>query len=394
MAGKYSFFANAKHPELNYSTFEIAVEAPVLEDLRLRLERTRWNDSVQDGWAYGTDRNFLRSLIDYWTREYQWNARQQLMNQLPLCRAVIDGFHVNFLYHRGKSDHALPIVLMNGWPSSFIEYAKLVPLLTGSQSSGAGEMTFDLVIPSLPGFGFSERATQPHQVDSVELFFKLMRDVLGYNRFLAVGTDIGAGVATRMALKYPDAIAGIHITSVVDPPGAEKSPTLLAAEEAYLQQCEKWNREEGAYESLQCTRPQTLAFGLADSPVGLASWIVEKFYNWTDCPDGLTTIFPMETLLDNIMIYWVTGTIGSSVRYYYESRHFRAPLLPDQQVSVPTAVMVLPKDLVQPPREWTARFYNVQRFTVADRGGHFPAWEIPDHYAQEIRSFAHQLHIQ
>ena len=383
-----------KHPELNYSPFEIAVEAPVLEDLRLRLERTRWNDSVQDGWAYGTDRNFLRALTEYWTREYQWNARQQLMNQLPLRRAVIDGFHVNFLYYRGKSDHALPILLMNGWPSSFIEYAKLAPLLTGNQSSGAGETTFDLVIPSLPGFGFSERATQPHQVDSVELFFKLMRDVLGYKRFLAVGTDIGAGVATRMVLKYPDAIAGIHITSVVDPPGADKSPTLSEAEQACLQQCEKWNREEGAYESLQCTRPQTLAFGLADSPVGLASWIVEKFYNWIDCPDGLTTIFPTEILLDNIMICWVTGTIGSSVRYYYESRHFRAPLLPDQQVSVPTAVMVLPKDLVQPPQEWAARFYNIQRFMVADRGGHFPAWEIPDHYAQEIRSFAHQLHIQ
>lgn len=364
------------------------VDEEILRDLHERLKRARWNDAVQEGWAYGTDRAFLRSLAEYWSLKYDWRSCESSINTLPMRRVEISGLGIVFIHYESQRSR-IPLLLLNGWPSSFLEYSQILSLLHSNNASPFG--LFDLVIPSMPGFGFSDRPERPWQIDTVDLFLRLMRDVLGYKRFLIAGTDIGAGVATRMALKYPESLMGIHITSVVDPPGAEEDRTLTSAELAYVAQREKWNREEGAYEVVQCTRPQTLAFGLADSPIGLASWIIEKFYNWTDCRGDLTSVFPFDALLDNIMIYWVTGTIGSSVRYYYESRHFREPLQPDQRVSVPTAVTVFPKDLVLPPREWAERFYNVTRYSRAPMGGHFPAWEAPRFYACELANFARDL---
>ena len=264
-------------------------------------------------------------------------------------------------------------------------------LVDPAQVGGDPADAFDVVIPTLPGDGFSDKPTRPNQVDSVDLFFRLMTETLGYSRFMAAGTDIGAGVATRLALRYPKKVKAIHVTAVVDPPLTENSPPLTRDEQAYREQNRKWDAEEGAYQALQSTRPQTLAFGLTDSPVGLASWISEKFYNWSDCQGDLLSVFPMDTLIDNLMVYWATNTIGSSVRYYYESQHFRPPLVLGDHVVVPTGVMVLPKDLGQPPQEWASRFYNVQRYTVLDHGGHFPAWEVPDLYAHDLRAFARDL---
>jgi len=374
------------------NTFQIAVPDAVLTDLRTRLQRTRWNDAVQEGWAYGTDRNFLQALVRHWATSYAWQARQLALNRLPHRRATIKGFGVHFLHFRGPGSSPQPLLLMNGWPSSFVEYQKLGPMLVDpAQVGGDPADAFDVVIPTLPGDGFSDKPTRPNQVDSVDLFFRLMTETLGYSRFMAAGTDIGAGVATRLALRYPKKVKAIHVTAVVDPPLTENSPPLTRDEQAYREQNRKWDAEEGAYQALQSTRPQTLAFGLTDSPVGLASWISEKFYNWSDCQGDLLSVFPMDTLIDNLMVYWATNTIGSSVRYYYESQHFRPPLVLGDHVVVPTGVMVLPKDLGQPPQEWASRFYNVQRYTVLDHGGHFPAWEVPDLYAHDLRAFARDL---
>jgi pimeloyl-ACP methyl ester carboxylesterase len=373
-------------------SFHIEVPALVIEDLKERLRRTRWNDAVQPGWTYGTDRGFLVQLIDYWLKSYDWAAREVMLNGLPHRYTQIDGFGIHYLHFHGMGASPRPLLLMNGWPSSFIEYTKLAPMLADPASYGADSATaFDVVIPALPGFGFSDRPTAPHQVDAVELFAKLMTKTLGYARFYAAGTDIGAGVATRLALRYPESVAGIHIAAVVDPPMTVGSAPLSPAETAFREEQQKWDREEGAYQSLQSTRPQTLAFGLADSPAGLASWICEKFYNWSDCHGDVLSVFPMETLIDNLMVYWVTGTIGSSVRYYYEARHFRAPLKPGDHVSVPTGVIVLPKDLERPPREWIERFYNLRSYSILDRGGHFPGWEVPNDYARTLRAFAQSV---
>jgi microsomal epoxide hydrolase len=331
-------------------------------------------------------------LIDYWLNRYDWTAREAALNDLPHRYARIDGFGIHYLHFRGKGPSPLPLLLMNGWPSSFVEYSKLAPLLVGPTSSDADPFpAFDVVIPSLPGFGFSDRPIAPNQVDTVGVFAKLMTKTLGYTRFYAAGTDIGAGVATRLALRYPESVAGIHIAAVVDPPMTADSAPLSAAEIAFREEQQTWDREEGAYQALQCTRPQTLAFGLSDSPAGLASWICEKFYNWSDCHGDVLSVFPMDMLIDNLMVYWVTDTIGSSVRYYYEARHFRPPLRPGDHVSVPTGVIVFPKDLERPPRRWIERFYNLCSYSVADKGGHFPGWEVPGLYALDLRVFARSI---
>ncbi|MGI8771555.1 MAG: epoxide hydrolase family protein [Acidobacteriaceae bacterium] len=377
---------------MKQDVFQIAVPDSVLHDLHERLQRTRWNDAVEEGWAYGTDRTFLQALMQHWSSAYRWEERQSILGRLPHRRASIDGFGLHFLHFRGGGRSPQPLLLMNGWPSSFVEYQRLAPMLANaSKVATDSEISFDVVIPALPGFGFSDKPTRPNQVDTVNLFFKLMTEALGYSQFIAAGTDIGAGVATRLGLKYPQSVKAIHITAVVDPPFTPDFRPFTQAEQDYRARSRQWDTEEGAYQALQSTRPQTLAFSLADSPVGLASWIIEKFYNWSDCRGDLLGVFPMDTLIDNLMVYWSTNTIGSSVRYYYESRHFRPPLKPGDRVAVPTGVMVLPKDLAQPPREWAERFYNVQRYSVLDRGGHFPAWEVPELYATDLRSLVRSV---
>ena len=373
---------------MDIDRFEIAASEEALRDLELRLSNTRWNDAVADGWSYGTDRSFLQSLVKHWRTGYDWARRQAALNGLPHFRARVDGFGVHFLHYKAVGAQGRALLLMNGWPSSFTEYRKLAPRLSDPAAFGGdpGD-AFDVVVPALPGYGFSDRPTRPQQVDVEDLFFRLMTDTLGHSRFAVAGTDIGAGVAVRLGHKYPDSVAGIHVTTVMDPPLGPGSPPLTPAELDYQEQRQQWRDREGAYSAQQRTRPQTLAFGLADSPAGLASWIVEKFYNWSDCHGDVLSVFSLDELIDNLMVYWLTETIGSSVRYYYESQR-RPPLFqPGDRVTPAAAILTLPKELGQPPREWAERLLNVQRYTALDRGGHFPGWEVPDLYAADLQAF-------
>jgi microsomal epoxide hydrolase len=336
--------------------------------------------------------SFLKALVHHWRTAYNFGAAEERMNALPHFRTTIGGFGVHYIHLKGRGPRPKPLLLMNGWPSSFVEYTKLAPRLADPAAFGGfADDAFDVVIPALPGFGFSDRPTRPHQVFAEDLFHALMTEHLGYQRYIAAGTDIGTGVATRLALKYPNSNLGIHISAVVDPPLTATSPRLTDAEKAYKVRCAQWEKEEGAYEHLHHTRPQTVAFALADTPVGLASWIVEKFYFWSDHGDDLLQTFPPDMLIDNLMIYWASETIGSSMRYYYEHSHFRPPLRASDHVSVPTAICMWPKDLVIAPREWCERFYNVQRYSMQKHGGHFPGWEAPEAYAHDIRLFARSL---
>ncbi len=331
--------------------------------------------------------SIIRSLISFWQSEYNFDEAEARLNSLPHARMSIRGFDISYIHIKGSGNN-IPLLLMNGWPSSFVEYKYLAHRLTDPTRYGnALAKAFDVVIPTLPGFGYSERPTRPNQVNTEDLFHSLMTEGLGYSHYWASGTDIGAGVATRLAIKFPASVNGIHISSVVDPPITNAGTALTGPERAYRDASAKWAFEEGAYEHVHYTRPQTLAFALADSPAGLASWIVEKFYYWTDHEDDLFNVFPPETLIDNLMVYWATKTIGSSMRYYYDSVHYRAPLTLNDRVTVPTAVSMWPKDLTTAPREWAERFYNVQQYTVHSHGGHFPAWEEPDAYAADLRSF-------
>jgi microsomal epoxide hydrolase len=372
--------------------FQIHFDKALRKDLQSRLADTRWSDAVSSDWRYGMKQSFLKTLVEYWQTTYSFDAAEHRMNAMTQFRATVGGFGVHYVHLRGQGPRPKPLLLMNGWPSSFGEYRRLAPMLADPAAfGGSAEDAFDVVMPALPGFGFSDRPTNPNQVNAEDLFNTLMTERLGYPAYLASGTDIGAGVATRLALKYPSAVLGIHIASVVDPPLTAASPPPNDAEKAYKARSVQWEEEEGAYEHVHYTRPQTLAFALADSPVGLASWVLEKFYFWSDHGDDLLSTFPPDMLIDNLMIYWATETIGSSMRLYYDYRHFRAPFKATDHVRVPTAICMWPKDLVIAPREWAERFYNVQQYSSQKHGGHFPAWEAPDAYAHDVRLFARSL---
>lgn len=357
-------------------------------DLRNRIGMTRWSDEVVSDWSYGTSQSTLRKLVDHWAAKYDWAKAEKRINALPHFRTEIDGLTLHFLHFKAKTAGAQPLLLMNGWPSSFVEYTKLAPMLANPGAYGAPEdLAFDVVIPAMPGFGYSSRPTQANQVQTVEVYHRLMTEGLNYTSYIAAGTDIGAGVATRMALAYPEAVRAIHISAVADPLLDDQSLPLTQEEREYQKRLMTWNANEGAYMHLQGTRPQTAAYALNDSPTGLASWLLEKFRYWSDAGEDLFSVFPADMLVDNLNIYWSTQTIASSMRYYYEARHFRPPFKPGERVSVPTAVCMWPRDLVVAPRSWAGRFYNVQQYAVQPRGGHFPAWEQPELYAADLRAF-------
>ncbi len=368
--------------------FEIPYDSSAVSDLQARLAATRWNDAVTTDWSYGMARAPLQRLVRYWGEDHDHRVAVRRLNRLPHRRAVIDGFGMHFLHFRSGAPGAVPLLLMNGWPSTFVEYDRLVPLLVRPDGQG---VAFDVVIPTLPGFGYSDHPTRPWQVDTVELFHHLMLEGLGYRRFMASGTDIGAGVATRLGLYHPDSVLGVHVSAMPDPPLAKDAPPLATDELAYRSELARWDDEEGAYQHLQSTRPQTAAFGLNDSPTGLASWIAEKYHFWSDHDGDLTTVFPLQMLADTLSIYWFTAAIGPSMRYYYDSRHFRPALKVGDRVRVPTAISVWPKDLVRPPRRWCERLYDVVQYKPQPRGGHFPAWEAPEAYAADLREFAGRL---
>jgi len=359
--------------------FAIPADQQGFVRLKERLLDTQWTDAVVDDWSQGTEFGFLTDFVRFWCTDYDWSARACSLNLLPQFRTQIGGCGIHYLHFRSERMGATPLMLLNGWPSSCVEYIKLVPSLL------SGADPFDIVIPTMPGFGFSDRPRSPYEFEPAALFPILMKK-LGYDQFVVAGTDIGSGTATRIALNNPDRVLAVHVSAVAPKPRGERAPT--EAERDYDAQVAIWQREEGGYQALQSSRPQTLAFGLADSPVGLASWILEKFRAWSDCGGDLVSVWPIEVLLDNIMIYWITNTIGSSIRYYFDAARLRPPLKADDFVTSPTAVAMWPHDLTLAPREIADLLYNVQRYNVMPRGGHFPAWETPELYAEDIAAAA------
>jgi len=375
--------------------FRIEVPEETLTDLRERIARTRWPDEIaHGGWDYGTKRAYLQELLEYWRNGFDWRAQETLLNSVSHFLATVDGLNLHFVHERGRGPEPMPLLAVHGWPSTFFEMSKLVPLLTDPAAHGADPRdSFDVVVPSLPGCGFSERPRAPgmHKTRMAELFAKLMSDTLGYERFAARGGDIGAGVVARLAMDYPELVIGLHVSDVVRPylgPGARM---FTDAERQFFEEERLWMEKEGAYDSIQATKPQTLAYGLNDSPAGLAAWIVEKYRSWSDCGGDVERRFTKDEILTQLTLYWVTETINSANRLYYErNRHPRA-LGADDRVRVPTAVVIFPADIDKPPREWGERVYDVRRWTVMPRGGHFAAFEEPELLARDIREFFRPL---
>jgi microsomal epoxide hydrolase len=370
--------------------FAIHLSAEVLDDLHRRLDAVRWPDEVEGaGWDYGTELGYLRELCAYWRDGFDWPEQERKLNELSHFRIEIDGLGVHFVQARGQGARPLPLIATHGWPSTFIELLKLIPLLTAADANaGGGYDCFDLVIPSLPGYGFSDRPRERFASTRVPaLWVQLLRE-LGYERFAAHGGDLGGGITARLGQLFPECLVGIHVTNVYG--SAESGPPPTEAELAYLEQAREWERTEGGYEHLQQTRPQTVAYGLNDSPVGLAAWIVEKYRAWSDCNGDIETVFTKDELLTNMTIYWATQTIASSFRPYWDYGNNPTPL-PWTPITVPCAIAIFPNDLTTPPREFAERSYNVQRWTVMQRGGHFAALEQPEALAADIRGFFSNL---
>lgn len=390
--------------------FTINVPQPTIDDLRVRLARTRWPDEVDGaGWNYGTNLDYLQSLIQYWQHEFDWWTQEGKLNQFAHFCADIDGFGLHFIHERGNGPNPLPIMLLHGWPKSFYHFYKIIPMLTDPARYGGDPAdSFDVIVPSLPGFGFSDRPRNRGGSDAAALFEQLMTDVLGNQRYGAHGGDTGSPIAQFMALAHPEAVVGIHLTDIgYDNPVSVDTPDLSAAEKHYLETTQAWMWNESAYIMLQGTKPQTLAYGLNDSPTGLASWIVEKFRGWSDCEGDVERRFTKDELLTNIMIYWVTETINSSMRGYYDGMHaqwnesaeWSEAAQPHEGVQwgeaaqpnqVPVGLALFPKDN-PPPRELAERSLNVQHWTNMPRGGHFAALEEPELLVEDLRAFFRPL---
>jgi pimeloyl-ACP methyl ester carboxylesterase len=379
--------------ELRVEQFSIEVGDDVLADLRARIRRTRWPDaSPGAAWEQGTDLGYLRDLLGYWAEDFDWRARERELNTFAHFRAELGGSTVHFVHERARDGSGVPLILTHGWPSAFVELLPLVPFLTDPRAHSIDGPAFDVVIPSLPGYGFSERPAGARVTyrDNARLWHRLMHG-LGYQRYAAGGGDFGAGVATLMALQKPESMIGIHLSNLEIPPYTGPGARALSDEErAYVAAVQRWDDTERGYSAIQSTRPQTLGYGLTDSPAGLAAWILEKWRSWADSGGDLDRRFSRDFLLTLLTVYWATGTITSSMRDYFDNRWFGAPLRPADVVTVPTGIAVFFNNLIsegQPPREWAERLYNIRRWTPMPRGGHFAPAEEPELLARDIAEF-------
>jgi pimeloyl-ACP methyl ester carboxylesterase len=376
---------------MNIQPFEVHVSDTTLYDLQKRLAQTRWPDEIPDsGWNYGTDLGYLKELVDYWQHKFNWREQEVKLNKFDQFKAQVDGVNIHFIHMKGKGTSSTPIILTHGWPDSFYRFYKVIPMLTDPEKfGGKAEDSFDVVIPSLPGFGFSDRKAMT-DATIAELWAKLMTKLLGYRRFTAAGGDLGSGVTKALALKHADVVAAIHLTDVGYPTGREDFSKMSEAEQQFAGFIQRWLFTEGAYIFIQSTKPQTLGYGLNDSPVGLASWIVEKFYAWSDCKGNIENRFTKDELLTNIMIYWITETINSSIRMYSENARAafaqNAPMTKLVRSQVPAAVALFPADAPF-PHEWAERNVNLKRWTKMPRGGHFAALEEPEPFVSDLREF-------
>jgi pimeloyl-ACP methyl ester carboxylesterase len=376
------------------TTFRIDVSEAELRDLRERLERTRWPEREPvDDWSQGVPLDYLQELCGYWAREYDWRATEARLNALPQVRTAIDGLGIHAVHVRSSSRDALPLVLTHGWPGSIVEFLKVLgPLTEPAEHGGDGGDAFHVVCPSLPGYGFSDKpARTGWKVQRVAAAWAQLMARLGYERYGAVGGDWGTSVSASMAGEDADHLAGIHLMPPLAPPDPATFDDLTERERSAIAALEHAAEWDSGYSQEQATRPQTIGYALVDSPAALCAWIVEKFQAWTDCDGHPENALTRDELLDNLMLYWLPRTGASAARLYWESirqvNEWISGRVVDR-VDVPTGCSIFPKELQRPSRRWAERrFTDIRHWNELDRGGHFAAFEQPELFVDEVRSF-------
>jgi len=385
--------------------FRIDIKQEAIDDLKNRLHATRWiNEIDNEKWETGTNETYLRKLCGYWENNFDWRKQEIFLNKFNHYKATIDDEQIHFIYEKGKGATSIPLLLIHGFPDWFIRFLKLIPLLTTADENG---VSFDVVVPSIPGYGFSEipKDKGMNTKKIAGLFAELMSKELNYKKFTVHGGDWGSSIAEQLALYHDELLMAIHLTDVPFAHGMMPLHNPSKAEEKFKKKMERWVQTDGAYASIQSTKPQSLAYGLNDSPAGLAAWILDKFYAWSDNDGDLESVFTKDELLTNLTIYWVTQTINSSLRIYYEAiqaimQAIYNPLVKlnpfdktGDRADVPAAFALFPKDISHAPREYAERFFNVQRWTKMPKGGHFAAMEQPGYLANDIKEFVTELGV-
>lgn len=381
--------------------FTITVPEEVLTDLHERLTKVRWaQDFANPNWEYGTNGDYLKELVEYWRDAYDWRKHEQEMNSFAHYKTTIDGIPIHFIHEPGKGPNPTPLILSHGWPWTFWDFHKVIRPLTDPASSGGDPAdAFDVIVPSLPGYGFSTPLTTSgiNYWRTADLWVKLMQDVLGYDKFAAQGGDWGALITAQLGHKHADKLIGTHVNLMAPlsifvgsiPEESEYGP----GEEGLYERNNHFFTAESGYSALQTTKPQTLAFALNDSPVGLCSWILEKRRTWSDCDGDVEKRFSKDDLLTTMMIYWITQSFGTSARYYYEATH--NPWQPSHDrtpvVESPMGVAVFQKEVIIMPRKWAEGYYNLKRWTPMPSGGHFAAMEEPQLLVDDVRAHFRSL---
>ena len=370
--------------------FRVEVAAAAIEDLRARLSRTRWTDSIGAPWEYGVDADYLRAFCAYWANDFEWSGYERRFNAQPSFLTEYDGQRIHFYHVRSPEPQARAVILTHGWPGSVAEFHECMAPLANPTAYGAdGRDAFHVVAPALPGFGYSgpTRETGWRGLRIAHAFHALMQR-LGYDEYFAQGGDKGSLISILLAANFPQHVKAMHLNLLAAPPIDPSDPTMGVAqhEREYLSANAAFAATGSGYQLVHRTRPQTLAFALMDSPVGLAAWMLDKFQAWSDCGGDVERSFSRDALLDAISLYWLTGTIGSSMRIYFED-HGPGRNWPLPRVYIPTGHAMFPAEILKTPRAWAERQFNIQHWRIMPRGGHFAAMEEPGLFVDELRTF-------
>jgi pimeloyl-ACP methyl ester carboxylesterase len=366
--------------------FRISASDAALDDLRRRLRATRWPErETVDDWSQGIPLAYVQDVCGYWADKYDWRARETLLNRFAQFKTGVDGLGIHFVHVRSPHADALPLVITHGWPGSIVEFQKVIdPLVNPTAHGGEARDAFHVVCPSLPGYGFSDKpAKSGWTTQRIAKAWAQLMARLGYGRYVAQGGDWGAMVTTWVGIEDPEHCAAIHLNMPIAPPDPATMNDLTDAEKAALAGMQHYQEWDSGYSKQQSTRPQTVGYGLVDSPAGQAAWILEKFWAWTDCNGHPENVLSRDELLDNVMLYWLPATAASSARLYWES--FRSLSL--DPVRVPVGCSIFPKEIFRTSKRWAEkRFEKLIHFEELPRGGHFAAFEQPELYLNEVRT--------